>query len=70
MKINATITHVSDQTREWDGPNGKLVFIKGQFDDGSAWDIAVKPDNVAKRIDEMKSLVDKPGEYVVEEGRE
>ena len=70
MKINATITHVSDQTREWDGPNGKLVFIKGQFDDGSAWDIAVKPDNVAKRIDEMKSLVDKPGEYVVEEGKE
>jgi hypothetical protein len=66
MRISATITHVSDQTRDWSGPNGTVTFISGQFDDGSGWSVGAKPENAGKRIDEFKALVDKKGDFEVE----
>ena len=67
---NKTIAYVKPQTREWNGPNGTIVFVSGGFDDGDGWSVGCKPDNVQQRIQEFEALINKPGEFELEAGKE
>lgn len=64
MKL--TIESVDPQTRTWEGPNGPVEFIRGQFTDGSWWSLGAKPENAAERMATLTALINVEGEYEVE----
>lgn len=65
--MQATIAGVKHKAREWNGPNGTVCFVEGEFDDGSHWSLGCKPENVQARIDELSALVGKPGQFECEQ---
>lgn len=65
-----TIQWVNPKTRTWEGPNGPVVFVSGEFDDGEGFSVGCKPDNALARVTELEGLVGKPGEYELEPGKE
>ena len=64
--MNLVIQTVNAEAREWDGPNGTIMFLSGQFTDGTEWSLGCKPDNLDKRRAELEALIGVPGEYEVE----
>ena len=61
-----TIQTVDPATRTWEGPKGTIEFIQGQFTDGTGWSLGAKPENAAKRVEELTKLIGVEGEYEVE----
>lgn len=61
------LTNVFDQHRSWEGNgNGPLDFIKGTLEDGTVFELGVKPANTAARKAELKALIGQRGEFEVE----
>jgi hypothetical protein len=69
--MKTTIESVKPEPRIWkECPSGPLAFVEGAFTDGSGWSVGCKPDNSAKRMEEMKALIGQEGEFEVEPGKE
>lgn len=64
--MKQTIQTVDPNTRTWDGPNGTIEFVSGQFTDGSGWSLGAKPENKDSRIAELTALIGVEGEFELE----
>lgn len=64
--MQQTIQYVNPETRTWEGPNGPVVFVSGQFIDGSGWSVGAKPETAEDRIATLTALVGVEGEYELE----
>jgi len=62
-----TIQTVNTETRTWEGPNGPVIYVSGQFTDGTEWSNGTKPGFEAKRIEELTALIGQEGEFEVED---
>jgi hypothetical protein len=43
--------------REWDGPNGKTIYLKLVFGDGSVGSVGVKPDKEEERVKALQGII-------------
>jgi hypothetical protein len=61
-----TLQTVNTETRTWEGPNGPVIYVSGQFTDGTEWSNGTKPGFEAKRIEELTALIGQEGEFEIE----
>lgn len=68
--MKATISEVADKMNEWTGNRGTFKFIKGRFANGHGWSLMTTPGNAEKRQAELRALIGKEGDYVLEPDKE
>lgn len=62
------ISSVFPQARDWNSDKWPdMVSVQGFFADGSQWDLGTKKGNLQQRIDTMKALVGKEGDFDLED---
>ncbi len=63
-----TLERVDPTVREWQSPDGKidLRYITVHFEGGTKGSVATKPESLDKRLGQLKELIGKPGEYVLD----
>ena len=62
-----TIEHVYPDARIWESKFGPMHTIKVEFTDGTFGELNTKPETEAKRREELTALIDKPGEFTLED---
>lgn len=65
--MNATITSVFPNVREWGGKFPDACSVGGLFDDGSQWEVATKIGSAAeKHIEALKALIGRECDFELE----